>query len=487
MQVLVLEASTTSAKAMLYDAEKGILATKSVPYDASCSDIKTQDANGVADAVFSVGKEIASGQKIDAIALSGIWHSMLICGKDGNPKTRIYTWAYTDAAETAAKLRNDPEKARSLYQRTGCMPNATYPSYRLAYLRNQGIFPEKEDRLTGQGSYLFYRLTGEFLSSVSMASGTGFLNLQTLDWDFELVDNAGLHRENLPALCSHTDCRPLTPAAASLLGLSAGIPVVPAHPDGALNQVGAGAMQPGNMTLSVGTSGAMRMTVPHPALSESAGTWCYYAPGSWLAGAAVSNCTNCIDWFRKTVLRGAFSFSELEQFVTEEQETPPLFLPFLFGERCPGWDDRRTGAFTGLNGFHGTGSLYRAILEGISMSLYQCYTILEGLCGTPKQIFLSGGIIRSPLWAQMLCDLFGEPMTIQETDQASMLGAARLGLLVCGACSDLTFRSAGTGKTVFPDSAKKALYRSRFAEYLAEYQKTYAPISDSPKSDRVFR
>ena len=85
----------------------------------ACPQEVLEVVNGVADAVFSVGKEIAGGQKIDAIALSGIWHSMLICGKDGNPKTHIYTWAYTDAAETAAKLRNDPEKARSLYQRTG--------------------------------------------------------------------------------------------------------------------------------------------------------------------------------------------------------------------------------------------------------------------------------------------------------------------------------------------------------------------------------
>ena len=143
MQVLVLEASTTSAKAMLYDAEKGILATKSVPYDASCSDIKTQDANGVADAVFSVGKEIASGQKIDAIALSGIWHSMLICGKDGNPKTRIYTWAYTDAAETAAKLRNDRRKPAACISEPDVCQMRPIPPIGLPIYGIREFFPKK--------------------------------------------------------------------------------------------------------------------------------------------------------------------------------------------------------------------------------------------------------------------------------------------------------------------------------------------------------
>lgn len=475
MQVLVLEASTTSAKAMLYDAQEGVLATESVPYDASYSDIKTQDADRVADTVFAIGKKLATGRQIAAVALSGTWHNLMLCGRDGRPKTRAYTWAYTDSATKASEIREDPKTARRFYHRTGCMPNATYPSYRLMYLREHGVVPEKDDLVTGQGSYLFYRLTGKFLSSVSMASGSGFLNIQTLNWDEEILSAAGLDRRNLPPLCDHTAVRPLTRHAALQLGIREGVPVVPAHPDGALNQVGAGAMAPGVMTLSVGTSGALRLTVPRPVLPENAGTWCYYSPESWLAGAAVANCTNCIDWFRKTVLRGIFSFSELEQFLLEAPETPPLFLPFLFGERCPGWDDRRAGMFLGLSGFHGTGALYRAILEGVSMSLYHCYTILEALCGTPKEIRLSGGIVKSAPWTQMLCDLFGESMVIQESEQASMLGAACLGLLACGALSSLQAFPAGVGKTVLPDASKKDMYRTRYSAYLAEYERTGTP------------
>lgn len=472
MMILVLEASTTSAKAMLYSAQEGVVSVNTIPYDASFSDIKTQDADCVADAVLAVGRQLAAGKEISAIAISGTWHNLLICGRDGRPKTRAYTWAYTEASDKAAEIRRDSGQTRDFYHRTGCMPNATYPSYRMMYLQEMGVKPEKDDLLIGQGTYLFYRLTGEFLSSVSMASGSGFLNIHTLDWDEMVLSQAGVSRQNMAPLCSHTDTRPLCRKAAELLGVQAGIPVIPAHPDGALNQVGAGAMQESVMTLSVGTSGAMRLTVPHPLLPESAGTWCYYAPGAWLAGAAVANCTNCIDWFRQTVLHDRFSFHELEEFMEEDTATPPLFLPFLFGERCPGWDDRRTGMFLGLNGLHGTGALYRSILEGVSMSLYHCYTILAALCGEPEEIRLSGGIVKSAPWSQMLCDFFGKPMVLQETGQASMLGAACLGLLACNALSDLTAFPAKTGKTLFPDPAKSEVYQERFSAYLSEYHRT---------------
>ena len=122
MKILILEASTTSAKAMLYHAKDGVLAVDSVPYDASFSDIKTQDADRVTQSVFALGRRLAAGHEISAIAVSGTWHNIMVCHRDGRPKTRAYTWTYTDAAEKAAQIRQNTSLTQDFYRRTGCMP-----------------------------------------------------------------------------------------------------------------------------------------------------------------------------------------------------------------------------------------------------------------------------------------------------------------------------------------------------------------------------
>lgn len=470
MLILVLEASTTSAKAMLYSAQKGVLAVKSLPYDASFSDVKTQDADKVFEAVAALGKSLAKGKEISAVAVCGTWHNILICDKNLNLKSRAYSWAYTDAAEKAEEIRKDPVLTYDLYHRTGCMPNVTYPSYRLMYLREHGIVPDKDDLLFGQGTYIFARLTGEILESQSMASASGLLNIHTLTWDEKVMELLGITSHQLPPLIDHTQIRPLSQKGAQALGIKAGTPVVPAHPDGALNQVGAGALRPSIMTLSIGTSGAMRLTVENPVLPKNSGTWCYYAPGKWLAGAAVANCTNCVDWFMQKLLCGQFTFSQMERYMQEDTAPTPVFLPFLFGERCPGWNDTRMGSFLGINGFQGIGAIYRGLLEGISFSLLHCYRILSQLCNTPNEIRLSGGILKSPIWTQMLCDIFSHEMIAQETEQASMLGAACLGLLAAGAISDFSQFSPGTSYTISPRKETFSSYEEKYQAYLKKYE-----------------
>lgn len=113
--------------------------------------------------------------------------------------------------------------------------------------------------------------------------------------------------------------------AAEALGIKSGIPVVPVHPDGDLNQVGAGALTPGIMTLSVGTSAGIRMAFNKPVLHEKGGTWCYYAPGRWLCGSAISGAANCVDWFSKKVHGDRLGFAELEREIESSVGEPPVF------------------------------------------------------------------------------------------------------------------------------------------------------------------
>ena len=471
MNILVLEASTSSAKAMVYSGEGKILREHSAPYRGEGFSVAVQNPQKVLGGLLAVGKEAAEGFQIDGISLGGTWHSLLLADRAGCPKTDCYTWAYTGAAETAAHFRQDEEETARYYHKTGCMTHSTYPFFKWLHLAEEGLCLRQGDKLMTQGSYIYYQLTGQAVESVSMASGSGFLNLCSRIWDGELLERVSLKVENFPRLEEYTYTAPLTEEAANFLGLRPGIPVVPAHPDGALNQVGSGALGDGAMTLSAGTSGAIRMAFDRPCLSVHPSIWCYCAPGKYLAGAATSGCTNCLDWFAAQVLGGRYSLRELDQMAEASGTETPVFLPFLFGERCPGWQDSRLGGFLEIKGNHSTGQLYRAILEGTLFNLYQCYEVLTREAYFPREIRASGGVMKSPLWLQMLANIFGREITVHPSEQASMLGAAALGLTALGVLDSPEQFSAGAGKIICPEERSTALYREKYIRYQQAYSR----------------
>jgi len=102
---------------------------------------------------------------------------------------------------------------------------------------------------------------------------------------------------------------------------------------------------------------------------------------SWISGAAISGACSCVDWFRNGV-SPALSYDELESRAAD-QESAPVFLPFVFGERCPGWHDERKGGFEDISAEHGLGALYRGVLEGVCFNLKQCYDLLIRLLVSP--------------------------------------------------------------------------------------------------------
>ncbi len=459
MNVLVLESSTSSAKAMVYDTKKGPLRHLSRPYSPCFSDGITQDAEGVFAETVKAGREAAAGYKIDAVALVSTWHGLLALYPDREPAGRVRLWSDTSPEETCRRFKKDAAAAARLYAQTGCPVNAMYPLFKLMDMG------KKENLLfTDQGGYHFLRLTGRLCSSRSMASGSALLNLKTKAYDPASLSLAGIEESQLPELTDISDSAPLLSGAARALGLSPGTPVFPALPDGAMNQVGADALEEGVMTFSVGTSAALRLSMKSlPALPEKPAVWCYLTPFSYLLGAATSGAGNCVNWARRALFDDA-DYEQIEGNLSARRE-PPLFLPFLFGERSPGWDGSRRGGFLYLEPEHTSHDLYRAVLEGVLFHAYQCANALTALAGEPKSIRLSGGILNSPLWTAMCADIFGRPMEIMAYADASLLGGAKLAAEYLG---EPPLKEKPL-KTVFPSSDRFS-YQKRYERYLDAYE-----------------
>lgn len=473
MLVLALETSTSSAKALVYDSKLGLIATASQRFGPDIAKAGQQDPMGVHLAMTKVARQAVAGRDIQAIALSSTWHSVGIFDTAMQPVSPVYTWEFSKAAPFSAEMRKDEALTQTLYRSTGCMPNVTYPRQTLLYLKKEGLSLAGR-RIISQGGYSFWCMTGEWAETVNVQSGGGFIHLASKRYDPFVLQMLGVSEQQLGALVTYRDKAPLNKETARLIGVQPGIPVVPAHSDGACNQIGSGCGPAHRMTLSVGTSGAMRMAADVPVFARNRETWCYFGVDGYLGGAAVAGACNCIDWFAHELMQGRLSHEQLEGERKAPLRDPPVFLPFIFGERCPGWRDDRRAGFVEIAGSHDFRDLYFSLQMGVLFGLLQCYGPLTDMLGAPEKIVVSGGILNSARWSQMLANIFAHPMQLARNKDASLIGAAALALHAAGACGDIRQFHPQTdeAQVIMPDPDLVPWYREQYARYLEWYAKS---------------
>lgn len=478
MLILVLEASTASAKAMLYKSGEGIIGLIENKYSSDTGDITTVNADKMVTQIIAVARQLLDEKRmddVDMVATCSIWsHSLLMLDADKRPVSDISTWADTTAAVTARRYRQDVDLYTLLYKRTGCPIHSTYTLWKYIHEKENGNV-QRTRFIASMPEYLFLKLTGEFAVSKSTTSGGGFLNIHTLDWDELALSLAGIDGSMLPKLVESEYTAPLSEEAARLLGLKDGTPVLVTGADGCMNQVASGAFSDNCMTLSIGTSAAMRISTVHPVLADYPSTWCYAGvENTWIAGCATAGAGNCIDWIWKKIIgsKGNITLKELDRGAENVllKEDMPIFLPFPAGERCPGWDDTKTAAMYQLKISHDSNNLYYSVLEGVLFNLRQCYDIAIPIVGQPpKYICVSGGIEKSPYWISMAASIFGLPVYVDGAMHASMLGAAYIGLKVGGEISTVKEIKPQLKDCYEPDADKQEFYTNRFEKYLKYY------------------
>lgn len=210
------------------------------------------------------------------------------------------------------------------------------------------------------------------------------------------------------------------PAAAKRLGLDPETPVIMGASDGCLANLGSGVTGPGAVAMTIGTSGAIRVTLPAPLIDEQGRLFNYILDDErYVCGGSVNSGGKLLEWFRKNVAENA----TVETLFLQAKEVAAgseglLCLPYLLGERAPVWDGRARGAFVGLTDRHGTAHFFRALLEGIGYNLYQISRLMETHGARLDYIRASGGWTRSPLWLQMMSDIFSLPVTVEKGEDA---------------------------------------------------------------------
>jgi len=295
----------------------------------------------------------------------------------------------------------------------------------------------------GLKDYVLHALTGTLATELSSASATGLLDLTARTWNPVAMDLAGVRDDQLPPILSTTSALGLSKSVAARLGLPTATPVVVGAGDGPLGNLGTGALGPGVVGLSVGTSGAVRMIVPEPIVDESGRLFCYaLTDDAWVVGGAVSNGGIAVRWAGGVFGQdsGGARTSDAELLELAASVSPGsdglITLPYLLAERAPLWDPSLTGAFLGMRHSHTRGHFVRSVVEGVALQLSAIVAELDRL-EPVTEIRATGGVFRSEVWRQVVAGALGHPLKVTGGAEGSALGAAALGIYALGRAESL--------------------------------------------------
>ena len=505
--IIGIDVGTTSTKAVIYDKKGKIYgyANKLYPLIQDNADMAEEDPDVIFKATIAALKEVTG--KVDGKVLGVSWstqqHSLIALDKDHKPLTNAITWADNRSEKYASAMDKDGS-GLELYKRTGLPNHPMGPVYKILWLKNEHPDIYKQTRYwVGLKEYLIYRYFGQLKEEYGMAAATGLFNIHTMDWDEESLKLTGVTRDQLPELVPGTyQVKGLKPEYAQEIGFDADIPFIMGGTDGALSGIGSGAIGDGEVSVTIGTSGVVRTFVDKPQIDPKGRIYCYpVMDGKWIIGGPVNNGGIVFRWVRDNLFAPEKALAkemgkDPYDLLTEIASQVPagsdglIFHPFLGGERAPIWDGNARASFFGLTRQHSRAHMVRAALEGIVYNLYTVELALKEAAGEPKKVMASGGFARSPLWRQMLADIFEEPVTIAESFEAGCLGAMVIGQISLGLADDLSVAKNFVGKTntYQPDPKTFANYREIMPIYIrlgrkleseytaiAEYQRKREP------------
>jgi xylulokinase len=422
--------------------------------------------------------------EIKGVGLTGQMHGLVTLDEKGDVLYPCIMWNDQRTGEECREITEEIGSDR-LLEITGnqVLPGFTAP--KIIWLRkNKSDVYSKIKKVLLPKDYLRYKMTGEFFSEVSDASGTSLLDVKNRRWSDEMLKKLDIPREWLPEVRESIEVTGnISAEAASATGLTPGTPVVGGGGDQAAGAVGAGAVREGIISLVLGTSGVV-FTHSDQYRIEPEGklhAFCHSVPGAWHLMGVTLSAAGSLKWYRDKLYPGE-KYDSLTKGASGIQAGSEglLFLPYLSGERTPYPDPQAKGTFTGITLRHGKDHFTRAILEGVAYSLRDCYELNKSLGIKADKIIASGGGARSPLWRSIISDLFNLEITTLKCTEGAPYGAAIMAAVGTGyynsineACDAMLEADTVTS----PDNARSNVYD----DFYDLYRELYPTLKESFK------
>ncbi len=430
--------------------------------------------------------------EVKAIGLSGQMHGSVFLDKNNNVIRPALLWNDQRTAKECDEITSSAGGRSSLIKMVANPALTGFQAPKILWLRNNEkknfdklakvLLPKDDVRR---------RLTGEFITEFSDASGTLLLDVIKRSWSKKLIGKLGLDLDLLPRVVESDEVTgTLTSEAAKLLGLTPQCKVVGGAGDCAAGAVGNGVVKQGVLSTSIGTSGVMFVHSDEPQYDTGGRlhTFCHAVNGKWHMMGVNLTSGGALQWWVDSVLQGLAGIDSSKRYeaATAEAEAAVagsgglLFLPYLNGERTPHADPDARGSFVGLNLTHTRGHLTRSVMEGITFALRDSLEIIESLNVPVKQIRASGGGSKNPFWRQMQADVFGKKITRLEVEQGPAFGVALLAAVGDGAYKSIEAACSATIKVAEetkPDKKATANYNRLFPIYRDLYGQVKGSMS----------
>jgi xylulokinase len=416
------------------------------------------------------------GKAVAAVGLTGQMHGLVLLDADGEVLRPAILWNDQRTGAQCDEIHRRLGKEHFI-QITGNAALTGFTAPKILWVnQNEPEIYQRARHILLPKDYGRFRLTGEYAMDKADGSGTVLFDLRKRDWSPEVLKALEIPASWLPPTYEGPQVTGrVSPAAAAETGLLAGTPVMAGGGDQAAGAVGAGVVEPGIVSLVMGTSGVVFASTDQP-LIEPQGrlhAFCHAVPGYWHLMGVMLSAAGSLQWHRDT-LAPQTSFDDL---VAEAAQAPAgceglFFLPYLTGERTPYPDPLARGAWVGLTVRHKRAHLTRAVLEGVAFGLKDSFTLIQqaGL-GEVRQVRVSGGGAKSPLWRQILASVLNVELVTVNTTEGAAYGAAicaavgaEAWLSVPAACAAIIHI---TGRTA-PDENVE-VYHTLYPEYQALY------------------
>ena len=476
-----IDIGTSGTKSALFDTMGNVIASATAEYPLY------QPQNGWAEqdpadwwsAVCKTLKDIcskATDGDIAGVGLSGQMHGLVMLDSKCNVIRNSIIWCDSRTADECKQIEKLVGHDR-LIEITANPALAGFTASKIMWVKNHE--PENYEKCAHillPKDYIRFKLTGEFATEVSDASGMQLLDIPGRCWSDEVLEKLSIDKRLLAKVYESPDVTGhITAEVAKITGLPSGIPVAGGAGDNAAAAVGTGVVKCGKAFTTVGTSGVVFAHMDTPVIDKGGRvhTFCTAVPGQWHVMGVTQAAGLSLNWFKHNIAEN-LSYKEIDLAAEEIAIGADrlIYLPYLMGERTPLLDTNARGVFFGLSAMHTKGHMARAVLEGVAYSLCSCLDILSEMGVDTEDMAICGGGAKSPLWRKILSDSFGIAVKTMESDEGPALGAA-----ILAGCAAGIYSSVEEGCSIAvrdkekltPDSSANAEYRKYYGIYKALY------------------
>lgn len=472
-----IDLGTSSIKALLVDVNGNILneASKTYPLYLTKDNWSEQNPEDWYEAALEVLKKVTENHKdINAISFSGQMHGMVLLDKNDEVIRPAILWNDQRTSEEVDYL-NEVIGKEKLLKYTGNIAVTGFTAPKILWMYNN----EKENfdkiaKIMLPKDYLIYKFSNIFATDYSDASGTLYFDVEKKTYSKEMLKILNIDESKLPkAYDSFHVVGYLNDEIKALCQLNGNIKIAPGGGDQAIGAVGTGVVSDGEINISLGTSGVVFAASKNYFVDEKSYMHSFaHANGFYHIMGVTLSAAGSLQWWRDN-FSPDIKFSQIFDDVKEtEIEDSLIFLPYLTGERSPINDPYAQSAFIGAKMTHKKKHFSRAVVEGITFSLRQCFDLIKALGVSPNRIKLTGGGAREPFWAQMIADIFNSNIETIKAQEGPAYGAAIIAMV-----SDNVFDSVETAcekliqtdKTYIPNAQNTKLYEQKYLKYLDLY------------------